>query len=296
DAASAGGRPGGGGAGAADPMSEEARAMLDGAPSPYHGFFKLTPPSLDRPFWNAVLPLTRIGTILDRVELVPREELVYLINLAVLAQALVLAAIVLLLPLLRRGEDALPARQFLKSAAYFAGLGLGFLFVEIYLIEKSAHYLHDKVTAFGLVLAAMLVFSGLGSLLADRFQTRPARGLALAVAAILAWCMAMFWGLDPLLTATGTAPLPVKALIVAALAVPASIALGMPMSLGLAQFQGQRLSFLPWAWAVNGACSIISTPLANLLAVSIGLKTLLLGAVFLYVVVLFCLPIQRRPA
>lgn len=279
-----------------DPISEEAAAAIAGQASPYHAFFKLTPPSLDRPYFNAVLPLTQVQTILDRIELVPREELVYLINLAVLAQALVIAALVLLMPLLRRRGDALPIGRFAKSAVYFAGLGLGFLTLEIYLIEKAAQYLHDRVFAFGLVLAVMLVCSGMGSLLAERMRARPRTWLGIAVMAILVWCEVAFVWLDPLLIATATEPFAAKVAILVAIALPVSLALGMPMALGLSQFYGNRLAFLPWAWAVNGACSIISTPLANLLAITVGLKALLLLGAFLYAIVVMSLPADRVPA
>jgi hypothetical protein len=64
-----------------DPLRLEATAAMAGAGSPFHGFFQLRPPTLDRPFFTGVLPLGRLGTILDRVELVPREELAWLVNL-----------------------------------------------------------------------------------------------------------------------------------------------------------------------------------------------------------------------
>ncbi|TXL77601.1 hypothetical protein FHP25_09220 [Vineibacter terrae] len=280
-------------AGAQDAMMAEAAASLAGAPSPYHAFFRLTPPTLDRPFVNAVLPLAQLGTILARIELVPREELGTLINIAVLAQAVVIALLVMLLPLVRPSGGALPAGQFLRAMAYFAGLGLGFLFLEIYLIEKAALYLHDRVLAFGLVLATMLVFSGIGSWLAERFRSRPSYGVGLAVAVVIGWNLLLLVGLDAVLALTAAWPGWLQILIVIALAAPLSVALGMPMALGLSQFAGKRLAFLPWAWAVNGACSIVSTPLANLLAAAIGFMVLPLAGIMLYVMVVLTIPVAR---
>ncbi len=281
--------------GAQDAMMEEAAASLAGAPSPYHAFFRLTPPTLDRPFVNAVLPLPQLGTILARIELVPREELGTLINIAVLAQAVVIALLVMLLPLVRPSGGALPAGQFLRAMAYFAGLGLGFLFLEIYLIEKAALYLHDRVLAFGLVLATMLVFSGIGSWLAERFRGRPSYGVGLAVAVVIGWNLLLLVGLDAVLALTAAWAGGLQILIVIALAAPLSVALGMPMALGLSQFTGKRLAFLPWAWAVNGACSIVSTPLANLLAAAIGFMVLPLAGIMLYVLVVLTIPVARQP-
>ena len=67
--------------------------------SPSREQFNLSPITLDRPFFYAVLRLDRIGTILKRLEILPQAEVGALVNLAVLAQAVVIAALVLLVPL-----------------------------------------------------------------------------------------------------------------------------------------------------------------------------------------------------
>ena len=64
----------------------------------------------------------------------------------------------------------------LRPIVYFPALGLGFLFIEIYLIGQASLWLHDRTSGFALVLTGMLVFSGLGSLLADRLYRAPGRG------------------------------------------------------------------------------------------------------------------------
>lgn len=273
-------------AGGADPLRLEAAAVLAGAASPFHGFFNLRPPTLDRPFFTGVLPLTRLGTILDRVELVPREELAWLVNVAVLVQAVLLALAVAALPLFApRSFSGIAGRQFVSVLCYFAGLGVGFLMLEIYLIEKATHYLHDRTLAFGFVLAAMLVFAGAGSWLSQSLAARPQRGVALAVLVVLAWIGLAVLGLDRLMAATAGWPLVLRFLLLLIVIAPLAIALGMPMALGLGRFSGRNVAVLPWAWALNGAGSVIATPLANLLIVEFGYAVLLGLAFALYVVV-----------
>ena len=65
--------------------------------------------------------------------------------------------------------------------------GLGFLFIEISLIERASLFLNDRTAAFAIVLTAMLVFSGLGSLLADRVGPG---GIALSAGVVVLWCVA----------------------------------------------------------------------------------------------------------
>ncbi len=54
---------------------------------------------MDRPFFYAVLRLDQLSTILQRLEILPQAEIGALVNLAVLAQAVVIAILVLLVPL-----------------------------------------------------------------------------------------------------------------------------------------------------------------------------------------------------
>ena len=53
--------------------------------------FNLAPITLDRPFFYAVLRLDQLDTILKRLEILPQAEIGALVNLAVLAQAVVIA-------------------------------------------------------------------------------------------------------------------------------------------------------------------------------------------------------------
>ena len=66
----------------------------------------------------------------------------------------------------------------LRSVVYFPALALGFLFIEIYLIEKASFWLGDRTSGFAMVLTGMLIFSGLGSLCSPWFESRPRHGMA----------------------------------------------------------------------------------------------------------------------
>ena len=50
---------------------------------------------------------------------------------------------------------------------------------------------------------------------------------------------------------------------------------------------------LPWAWGLNGAFSVVATPLANLLARAWGFDAVLLCAAGLYVVAWMSFPVAR---
>ena len=70
-----------------------------------------------------------------------------------------------------------------------------------------------------------------------------------------------------------------------------SLALGLPFPLGLSRLGG---GMLPWAWALNGAFSVVATPLANLIAREAGYDRVLLCAALLYVLALITFPATRK--
>jgi hypothetical protein len=254
--------------------------------------FNLSPITFDRPAYYAVLRLAHLGTILNRLELLPQSEIGPIVNLAVLAQAAAIALLVLAVPLAARGRIRAPGIGTLRAAVYFAALGLGFLFIEIFAIERASFYLDDRTGGFALVLTGMLVFSGLGSMAAGRFAADPARGVALAGGIVVAWCALMLVGLQPLLLGSLWLPWPARAALVLAVLAPVSLALGLPFPLGLARTGNG--AFLPWAWALNGAFSVVATPLANLIAVQQGYDGVLLLALLLYVTCIVAFPRPRE--
>jgi hypothetical protein len=282
------------GAGSDDAVADEAIAALRGNATPSGNAFNLAPITLDRPFYYSVLRLDRIGLILKRLEILPQAEIGQLVNLAVLLQAVLLAGVVLLVPLAAprvAGERSKAGLTIPRAVLYFAALGLGFFFVELFLIDRASFWLNDRTSGFALVLTGMLICSGLGSLLAERVN-----GLLLPALVIFAWCVFAWFGLPSLMLATLDWPFATRALLLVAVLAPVSVALGMPFPLGLARAARAGGGFLPWAWGLNGAFSVVATPLANLLAVQAGYDRVLLAAGLLYVVALLTYPSARRIA
>ncbi len=292
--------------------------MLAAQPTPSAAEFDLRPLTLDRPAFFSVLKLDRLGTLLRRLEVLPQPEIGALVNLAVLAQAAVIALVVLLLPLAAPRRLRPAGGGWAWVVMYFPALALGFLFIEIALIAEATRWLEDRTSAFAVVLTGMLIFSGLGSAASARVSSaappsslrggreapdaaiqahrtqltssssRQRTLLASACILVVAWTVAMAVGLPALILATLAAPWIVRALLLLLILAPVSCALGLFFPLGLARL-GEG-GALPWAWALNGAFSVLATPLANLIAREFGFSRLLLGAALLYVAASLCFP------
>jgi hypothetical protein len=275
-----------------DAIADEAHSVLSGQPTASREQFNLSPITLDKPFFYAVLRLDRIGTILKRLEILPQAEVGALVNLAVLAQAVVIAALVLLVPLAAPNRIRIPRAGLLRAIIYFPALALGFLFIEIYLIEKASFWLGDRTNGFALVLTGMLVFSGLGSLSTPRFDARPRHAMAMVAAMVVTWCVVVLLLLEPVMLNTLDWPFAARVGLLLALVAPVSVALGQPFPLGLNRAGSG--GFLPWAWGLNGAFSVVATPLANLIAREMGFSRVLLCAAILYGIALVTFPALRK--
>ena len=275
-----------------DAIADEAGAVLADGPTASRESFNLNALTLDRPFYYAVLRLNQLSALLRRLEILPQQEIAVLVNIAVLAQAAVIALIVLLVPLLapRRFRSERP--RLWRPAVYFPALGLGFLYIQIALIERASFWLDDKMTGFALVLTAMLVFSGIGSMAADRLAAASHKVMAGAALVVSGWCGVAIFGLQPMMIATLSWPWLARAALIVTFLAPVSLGLGFPFPLGLARLADGRA--LPWAWALNGAFSVVATPSANLLARGVGIDGVLLGAAILYALAVLTFPAVRK--
>ncbi len=278
-----------------DAIANEVAAVLAGRPSPSSEAFHIRPATLDRPAFHSSLRLEDLPTLIRRLEVLPQAEIGALVNIAVLGQAMVIALLVLAAPLLfRRRTSGAKDRPRAWPALYFPALGLGFLLIEIWLIDKAAFWLNDYSSAFALVLTSMLIFSGLGSMIAGRCAAMPKAASMIGLIVVLAWIAAMWVGAEDFMMRTLDQPWAVKGLMVVLAAAPVSLALGLPFPLGLIQVGDGRA--LPWAWGLNGAFSVVATPLANLMSRDVGFSSLLVAGVVLYCLAFLVLPVaQARP-
>jgi hypothetical protein len=156
---------------------------------------------------------------------------------------------------------------------YFALLGLGYLCVEIPLLQRFILFLGHPAYAMATVLFALLLFSGLGSLISRRVPLR----LVLLLLPALVGGYAL--GLPVLFGLTLAAPLEGRLIVTVAALAPPGLLMGMPFPKGLALLERRAPALIVWAWGVNGAVSVVASILAALLALSSGfLAVLALGA------------------
>jgi MFS family permease len=172
------------------------------------------------------------------------------------------------------------------SALFFAGLGFGFIFFEITLMQELNLFLGYPTYALTVTLMSLLVFTGLGALLSQVVVNRR-RAIPRLLAAVAALCLFYLLGLTPLTNALFDLPLVGRIIIAFAVLAPLGICLGMFMPIGLGEI-AQRGSFpreyVAWGWAVNGFASVVGSVLATILSMSFGFDFVLLMGLAAYLV------------
>ncbi|MCZ7546168.1 MAG: phosphoethanolamine transferase CptA [Anaerolineae bacterium] len=160
-----------------------------------------------------------------------------------------------------------------RALIYFSLLGLGFLFVEMPLAQRFILFLGHPITALAVVLFAILLFSGLGSLTAPRWRLPAALGVLVALIAVYPLA------LPAVFDAALGLPLAARMAVALLLLAPLGVMMGVPFARGLALVEALAPGLTPWVWAINGCASVVSAILAVMAAISWGLSAVLwLGA------------------
>jgi MFS family permease len=162
---------------------------------------------------------------------------------------------------------------------------MGFMFLEIALIQKLTLFLGYPTYSLTVTLFALLLFTGLGSLASARWGARRDRSVIVLFVATAALSLAYQAGLGPLVTHLGGAPLGVRIVVAVVLLAPLGLCLGAFMPLGLltvSRLSPHAPEFVAWGWAVNGFASVVSSILAVILSMVIGFNAVLTLAIAFY--------------
>ncbi len=237
--------------------------------------YDVQPPTDDHPFFSHFFKWSQMGDILRTLGITwqPFGGAGYLVIIVIFLLALFLSGVMILLPVAFLRRDG-PRPGAKGIPFYFGMIGLGFMLVEIPLIQRFILYLDQPAYALAAILFCILLFSGLGS----RYGSRKLR-LSHALMGLIGLLTAYIFLLPRLLQATLGLHLLVRLAITIMLLAPLGFLMGIPFPAGLAWMKRSlgrdhiptdSRWMVAWIWAVNGASSVLASILASLLALSFG--------------------------
>lgn len=245
--------------------------------------FNIKPATDNQPYFSQFLRWNTIPLLADLFGnlSVPFFEVGYLLLYLTFIQIFILAIVLIVLPLLKLGFKG---NNKLRTFLFFSGLGIGYMLIEIILIQRITLYFGNVIYATALVICLMLVSSGFGSLVSQKITQKPYRIFIIVSVIIISFIIyAVF--LSGWIRTTISFSLTAKIILSFIWIAPPAFFMGMPFPLGLKMLSISNESQIPWAWGVNGVFSVISAVLATIVAVELGFVWVMVFAIGAYLMV-----------
>ena len=252
----------------------------------------------DRPFFFYAVKPERLAKALLSGELLGLNSFsaVVLLSLLGLVTVLVICGIVIPLWLGQRGALAGQRASKLRDLAFFVCIGVGFIIVEIGLLQRFTLFLGHPIHSLRVVLFALLLSSAVGSLLSGRARNprtmmRVLAGAGLGVAALM-----VLYGyvLGPLFYGGIGWPLSARVVVAGLLVALPGLLMGMMLPTAVRLLSGRHTEIIPWAWGLNGAASVLGSVLSMIVAIHLGFTVTLLAGGAVYVLAVL-VALRRSP-
>lgn len=282
------------------PKYEIYGALVRGAPldqinaelTKSHGI-ALYPVTDDRPFLNELTPHSYyvepakwFGPAGNPLWQVTRSLTVSVLLLTLIAAATAFG------PLLRKSGPQLSKANLVRMG-YFAILGSGFMFIEIGYITKLGMILGHPSYSIAIVLAALILSTGIGSLYSQRIiaggilSEKAIAGLIVIYAAAGAAFYDIYWK-DMI-----SLQILDKSVLVTVLLFPLGFLMGQLFPQALAEAGSHDPRLVPWSWAVNSVSSTVAVGAAYILSDPLGYNVLICIGALLYGAIVL-LPLRRE--
>ncbi len=247
--------------------------------------FDIAPVTDDRPFffhffkWNKITKVYK--SVGEKWQIFIEGG--YLLPI-IFIQALIASAVFIVFPLtVARGRRLITQKkETITFLSFFFLIGVGFMFIEISLIQKLILFLDHPVYAVSASLFSILIFSGIGSFFSKRYTRNKSLFniiLSLSIMIVIATIL-----LPYIITFFLGSNLILRGIVTLLTLCPIGILMGMPFPVAIKILGERNRDIIPWAWCVNGVASVISSILAIIIAISFGFNAVLLLSVIMYLV------------
>ncbi|MDA9459584.1 hypothetical protein XI00_36030 [Bradyrhizobium sp. CCBAU 21359] len=288
-----------------------ARSLADLNARAVRYFLDMSPPTDAKPFFFNQLRLTHLGDMITMARalrsgqspllhggLVAVGNLIAMgtLFLIILLSTLVVIFVIVLptRPSVRRVD----LRVALAGSAYFLLIGLGFIFIEIGVIQRISIFLGHPVYALSVGLFSIILSTGIGSLFSERFTPERPIHFLFWIGALATYVLSLPLWL-PLVTHSWleSSTLFLRAFASVLLIFPAGLLMGYGFPTGMRLTTAIDPTPTPWLWGVNGAAGVLAAGLA--VACSIGFSvdaTIRLGGICYILLLPFALLLRQISA
>ena len=155
---------------------------------------------------------------------------------------------------------------------FFAGIGFGFMMIEIALMQRLITFLGHPIYGLSVVLFSILLSSGLGSDSTRKLRLEDGaleRRMFLLLGCVVLVGLATPW----ILRSLEHTALTWHILAAVILLFPLGYTLGMAFPLGMKVAGSRSEELMPWLWGINGATSVCASVIAVAVGLGAGIST-----------------------
>ena len=201
-----------------------------------------------------------------------------------LIATLTLAMLVLISVALVAATIIVPLRSTVREAGwqlaiggtvYFALIGVGFMMIEIALLQRMSVFLGHPVYALSVVLFSLILWTGFGSMASESVRLAGAGTLVAWSVASAAYLFALPFWLPALLVDLDGADLLVRAGLCVLVLAPAGFLMGFGFPTGMRLVSAISTGPTPWFWGINGAAGVMAASVAVVTSIAFSIDTTL---------------------
>jgi predicted membrane-bound spermidine synthase len=241
-----------------------------------------------RNFWRPAFSSDRSGDALNTGA--------QFLLLALLIASVIAVCLFLFLPLVLFRQAFPSSKEAFPFLIYALAVGVGFILLEVSLIQKFVIFLGHPVYSITVVIFALLMSSSLGSRLTAAFaDEKLVRTIQIAIAGIAGLIFTEYLLIGRVIQQFQGESTPAKIGLVTLMIFPLGLLMGMPFPSGLRLTALSPSGAIEWVWALNAAATVLGSILAIFLAVTLGVsESMLIGGGSYVVAALYARFMRQR--
>jgi spermidine synthase len=210
---------------------------------------------------------------------------IFLTQILAFLQAIVFILIFIFVPLFIFKLKQLKTLSLGHTAAfiaYFCCLGLGFMFLEIPLMQRFTLFFGSPIYSISVTLAVLLISTGIGSMLIPVFKRLSRHYIVIIAGCLLGYVLLfeLFWPYY-FNRFIGLA-FQMRILLATVLLAPFGVFLGVFFPSGLMLIKEDQKELIAWAWGLNCGFSVLGSILSIIIAQFLGFSFVIRVACGIY--------------
>jgi len=211
---------------------------------------------------------------------------IFLIGIVIFIPTLIALTFFINKSLLNNKKERINQSSFYLSTIIllFFLIGIGFIMIEVSLIQKFILFLGQPVNSMAITLFSLLLGTGLGSFLSRKISSFSIPK-AIYMSSMVTFCLTLVILLSSPVLFESFLNLPFlkRIMITSLILLPLGIGMGFCFPLGIKLLSNLEFKqLIPWVWAINGISSVLGSSLTLIIAIKRGFSYALWGGALCY--------------